>query len=504
MTLLKSKKEISFYSLTLVFVSLIAILIRTIGFGSVPGGFNQDGAMAAVDAAALAKYGTDRYGMFMPVHLTAWGFGQMSCLMSYLMVPFIWLFGLNVFTARLPILICSVLGLACLYFFSKSSFSKGTALAVLAFAAVDPWHIMQSRWALDCNLFPHFLMAAMCFLLLGVNNGSRPQICVSMVLFGLSMYCYGISIYNVPVLLIILSVYLLRRKKVSLIELALYALVYLLIAWPFIACMIINAFGLDTVELPFCTIPFFPYSMRSSDILFFSDSPLLQLRQNFLSITKIIFQCSGDPLHNEIPGFGTMYFISVPFFLAGLFFMVRDERKSTGGAFTLIFLLCGFINGLITNGVNINRACVIFYPMIIITGYGIYRTVKRVRLLSLAVPLLYCTAFAFFCYSYFTYYADNISGIFMEDFGQAVTYAASLDGDKIYITPNSQYTGSSHVSEILTLYYADIDAKDYQSGAFADKYSFYDQNNADVLVTDQYEPGAVQFGRFYVIERTSS
>ena len=71
---------------------VIALFVRIYKFGSVPGGFNQDGAMAAVDAKALADYGTDRYGMHMPVHLTAWGYGQMSALLSYMMVPFIKLF----------------------------------------------------------------------------------------------------------------------------------------------------------------------------------------------------------------------------------------------------------------------------------------------------------------------------------------------------------------------------------------------------------------------------
>ena len=37
-------------------------LLRLYRFGSVPGGFNQDGAMAAVDALALANHGTDRFG----------------------------------------------------------------------------------------------------------------------------------------------------------------------------------------------------------------------------------------------------------------------------------------------------------------------------------------------------------------------------------------------------------------------------------------------------------
>jgi len=95
---------------------LVAFVIRVWQFGSIPGGMNQDGAMAAVDAKALADYATDRYGMFMPVHFTAWGYGQMSVLLSYLMVPFIKIFGLSAVTARLPMLLVSMCGIAAAYF----------------------------------------------------------------------------------------------------------------------------------------------------------------------------------------------------------------------------------------------------------------------------------------------------------------------------------------------------------------------------------------------------
>ena len=80
------------------------IVIRCIGLGSIPGGFNQDGAMGAVDALSLATYGTDRFGTHLPAHFQAWGYGQMSVLLSYLTVPFIKLWGLTELTARLPMM----------------------------------------------------------------------------------------------------------------------------------------------------------------------------------------------------------------------------------------------------------------------------------------------------------------------------------------------------------------------------------------------------------------
>ena len=152
------------YRLFLIAAVVLAIAVRVYQFGTIPGGFNQDGAMAAVDAKALADYGTARFGMRFPVHLTAWGYGQMSSLLSYLMAPLIKLFGLNPVVARLPQLIISLLGLLTLYFFSRDAFGKTAALVIFAFGAINPWHILQSRWALDCNLYPHFFLFGVYFL----------------------------------------------------------------------------------------------------------------------------------------------------------------------------------------------------------------------------------------------------------------------------------------------------------------------------------------------------
>ncbi|MGL6041193.1 MAG: hypothetical protein ACRC01_08330, partial [Deefgea sp.] len=145
-------------------ILLLGLTVRIWDFGAIPAGFNQDGAMAAVDAKALADYGTDRFGMKWPVHFTAWGYGQMSVLLSYMMVPFIEFFGFGVISARIPVLILSVCGMLAAYGFVRNTFDRVTALIVFFLIAINPWHIMQSRWALDCNLFPHFFIIGCYFL----------------------------------------------------------------------------------------------------------------------------------------------------------------------------------------------------------------------------------------------------------------------------------------------------------------------------------------------------
>lgn len=455
-----------------------ALLLRVYRFGSVPGGMNQDGAMAAVDAKALAEYGTDRFGMRWPAHLTAWGYGQMSAMLSYLQAPLIRLFGLSVITARLPLLIVSMAGLVCLYLFSRDAFGARAALAVLFFAAIDPWHFMQSRWALDCNLFPHFLCAGL-FLL---NRGLEKRGCLyaSMAVFGLSMYCYGVSIYTVPLFLAAACVYLLVSKRLRLWETGLCALVYLLAAWPFIAVMAINFFKLPSIETPLFTLPYFPKSVRSSDILFFSEDIPKQLLANARTLFELIVLQSKDLPWNDIQGFGTLYLFSAPFLVAGFVCAFREARDRSGLWLALLFLSTGIWSGLVTDGVNVNRENIIFYPLILFTGLGIYCAARRLRLARIAVPAAYLAAFALFCLTYFGPYAVQIEQYFMKDFETALCSVKDDDAERFYITVHSQSEYSPDVSEILTLFCHELDAEYFQGKtrqkglSYSEKYRYTD------------------------------
>ena len=93
----------------------ILILILGIGarlwmYGDVPGGINQDEAFAAREAWSLLHYGKDSFGYSCPMYLTAWGSG-MNALNTYLMMPFIALFGMHTWVFRLPQMLIGILSL---------------------------------------------------------------------------------------------------------------------------------------------------------------------------------------------------------------------------------------------------------------------------------------------------------------------------------------------------------------------------------------------------------
>ena len=442
------------------------IAIRCIGLGSIPGGFNQDGAMGAVDALALAEHGTDRFGTHLPAHFQAWGYGQMSVLLSYLTVPLIKLWGLNTLTARLPMMVVSVLGAAAVYGIVKELISSKAAMAALLFVAINPWHFMQSRWALDCNVFPHMFIIGTYFLVKGLKKSYNYYL--AMIFYALCMYSYGVSFYMVPFFLLFTCIMLLVCRKINWKQMLLCMLVYFGLAFPIYGTMLINFMKWETVELPFVTMQYFEGSVRSNDMLFFSEEPLKQLVSNFSSLLKVVFLQKPDLIWNAIDDFGTMYQCSMPLILIGLgitCYLSKKGKSSSEKLISRILLIywgCSIFTGLCINSVNVNRINIIFYSHIIFAGIAVYHLVKKWKIFAVVLLVIYALQSLLFFNRYFTTWSDEMEDIFYEDFLDAVDFAGNQECDYYYITPDTQYTGSWNVSEILTLFALNMDAEYYQ------------------------------------------
>ena len=448
------------YNIILISIIVIGVVIRVWRFGAVPGGFNQDGAMAAVDGKALADYGTDRFGTWLPAHLYAWGYGQMSSLLSYLIAVFVKIFGLSPITARLPQLLASLMGGVFFFLFVKDVFGKGAGLIAAAFVAIDPWHLLQSRWALDCNLLPHFFMGGLYFLHKGLV-GKKKFVYISMIFFGLCMYCYGITIYTIPAFLAAAAVYYIIKKRLDIKTVAISVGVYLLIAWPFLLTMMVNFFKWDTIKLPFVTIQCFSDSVRSNDILLFSDQFITQLGSNFRSLMNTTFLQKKDLPWNDIAGFGTTFLCSMPLFIAGIAGII--SVKSDGVKSLAVFaILTGVWAGLLTNNVNVNRINIIYYGVMMFEAVGIYFVITELKYSKWAMAAIYAVLGIMLVSTYFTSYADEIGRYFYYGFGDALAEAEDSGAERIYVTADAQGKGYRGTSEIITMFYDKTDAKYFQ------------------------------------------
>ena len=445
----------------------LAVLLRCIRFGMVPAGINQDEAMGAMDAWALSKYGTDRYGTFLPVHFAAWKYSQMSVLLSYCMIPFIRLFGFHTVTVRLPMLIISSGAVALMYLVGKKLFDERIAMAAMLLTAVNPWQFMQSRWSLDCNLFPHVFLLAFYLLLLGLER--RRYLYPSMIFFGLTFYCYGVAAYSVTAFLFVFFVWCLWKRQLKFREGLLCAVLFTMVALPEVIVLGINALHLGkTIETPFFTMPYFPDSVRSADILLLNFS-FAQLGRNAWALFGHVFLQLPDIFFNSISAFGPLYHVSIPFLFAGIIvftlrlFREKDRKVQTKMLALWGFLITGIWVGLITFEVNINRVNIIFYPAILLCAYGIRLAVARWGKLLPVIVAAYGISSVLFFAVYFTSYARESGYYYNEDFLNAVAEADRMeDYDCLYITGNLGWQFNQSAAEILTQYACRIDALYYQ------------------------------------------
>ena len=164
---------------------LLGVAARAALLTAVPAGVHQDEAFAAYEAYCLSADGMDSWGYRFPVYLTTWGSG-MSVLLSLAAVPFVRVLGLNLLAVRLPMLILSCLTLPALYGCVRRLYGERTGLVSLFLLAVSPWHVALSRWALDANLAPAFLVFGLYFFLRSLEDARFLP--AAALLYGLTLY----------------------------------------------------------------------------------------------------------------------------------------------------------------------------------------------------------------------------------------------------------------------------------------------------------------------------
>ena len=423
-----------------IIILAVGIIARVLWFGQVPAGMNQDEAFAAYEAYSLLTTGLDTAGYPFPVYLTAWGSG-MNALESYLMIPFIALFGLEVWAVRLPQLIVGVLSLIAVYDILKRMAGRWAGLCGMFLMAVCPWHILLSRWALESNLAPGFLLFGLCFFLRGLED--HRFFLFSALMYGLSLYCYAAIWPFVPLALLLQAGCALRCGQIRFrgrdgLWLGVSAATLFLLALPLLLFLLVNWGLMDEVRLPFLSVPRL-LVMRGREF------SLSTLPGNAANLLKLLFKQSDGLLWNSPEGFGLFYYGTLPFFLVGVWCALRDvfaalrdgEPRPLG--LLAVPLLTGLLQGLCLAHANVNRLNSLWPTVVLLSAVGVWTLCARFGPRALMVPLVfYAALFIRFEAYYFNGYAGDIREAFFDGLEDAVDAALARE-EEIFVTPNANY-----------------------------------------------------------------
>ncbi|MGH7742777.1 MAG: ArnT family glycosyltransferase [Candidatus Eiseniibacteriota bacterium] len=212
------------YRWALLGLTAIAALLRLTDLTHAPPGLNQDEAIGSWISWCLLKTGHDMTGQAWPIFYSH-GIGDYpSTLFLYLTIPFQWLGGLNVWTARLPSAASGVLCVPLLAYVGTRLFDRRVGLAAAILLTLNPWHLFLSRFGIGASHCSMFALLAVALMLAArlplADHGAEPPRIAPALLAGLAagIACYGyppLRIYF-PALFVLLALAQWRSLRASL------------------------------------------------------------------------------------------------------------------------------------------------------------------------------------------------------------------------------------------------------------------------------------------------
>ncbi len=350
--------------LLFIIILVIGIFARVWEFGSLPQGLNADEASIGVEAYYIYKFGMDRNGVSYPVHLISWGSGQ-NALYAYLLIPFVALRGINAVSVRLPMMLLGILSLPLIYVAGKRLRSEKLGLTAMFFMAISPWHIINSRWAVESNILPFFFLAGFTCLLLSTRENH--WFIISSIFFALCLYAYGIAYLGVPIFLLLTIPALVYSKRLSVKQAIMGLIVFFIIALPIALFVAINTFQLETIHLGVVTIPHLPVQARYETMAaIFGGNPLRTILENAAIMLKLLWTQVDSFPWNHVEPFGYFYKFTFPLAVAGLFLILPlkfNQDYKIEHWLLLAWVIASIFIGLM-HPVNLTRINLIFTPIL--------------------------------------------------------------------------------------------------------------------------------------------
>ncbi len=454
----------------------LAMIVRLYRFGAIPGGLNQDEGSLAYDAYSLLRYGMERNGHTWPLMLEAYGSSMSGTLAAYLSMPFMAIGGLTIATARSLNAVMGIITVGTFWAIGREGWNARTGLLAAFFVAISPWHIMASRWGLDCNLFPPLF--ALAFLVL-LTLRERPWgLSLSAAIFGLSLYSYGVALVAVPAFLLLALAALHLRGEWRWKPILAAGACFAVIALPMAVYLFVNERELPTVHLgPFtitnlATTPRYREGSSVFSAHFFMDAV-----HNLRTFGYALLRQHDGWSHNTMWPHGIVYFPGAVAAVLGAGALLRRavRERHSGSLYMLAWMGAAVVLGGVVHADAINRINIAMLPMIFCCALGVSVVPwPRVRV---AVVCMFLVLFGWFSWDYFTVFPQKIAPEFFAGLTDASAKASSLTTGKICVTEQA------NMPEIAVLFGTKLDPH-----IFASTVEYADPN--------AHYRHAIRFGRY--------
>lgn len=442
------------YEILCIIVLILGFLCRLLFLDIFPSHFNQDEASIGYEAYSILNYGIDRNGISYPVHLISWGSGQ-NVLYAYILIPFIKLLGLNIFSVRLPMAIIGCISILVLYLLLKLNFKEYNKKFVILTLIITffPYIFLKSRWALESNIFPDLILYATYFLNKYLKNKKSRFLYIASIFIGISSYSYGTSYIFLPIYCLVLACYLLKKKYIKIKDMIICIVLIGIIVFPMILFTIINYFNLDTINIFNITIPKMVIS-RLHETNIKNGNVFENIITNIVANFFVIFTgFDGIKLNYTVLSVIINIILSIFFFMYFIKYK-KEENKSTLDELMYIFLIASIFTVVFFSFrvmMSVNRVNIFLIPYL-------YFAIKSLIKLNIKYDRVLIVFYILFVIEYFTIYNYNLGkNSNVENYVKAIEYVQDIKEDnKIYIDNNI-----TKEAYIYYLFYTKLDPNYY-------------------------------------------
>ncbi len=488
--------------LILIIALILGTFLRLWQLSAVPNGLTWDEAAIGYNAYSILKTGRDEHGAFLPIVFKSFGDYKPGAYI-YLTVPSVAIFGLNEFAVRFPSALAGILGILGIYLLVRelgissqfsdlsknkqknkfsnliSDISDLPSLCAIAFA-ISPWSVHFSHGAWEVNVFSTLTIFALYYFLRFIKDKSSLYPSLFFACMSLAMYQAAKLLTPLVFLLFVLvfwkdfwtqlSKYLNPRKLLLTAPFVLFGL------WIFFGSIFGSAGNrLSTLSIfnykPDLVKQALPIDGPGSlaTPVFHNQSQL----STSLVLSRYMWHFSPEVLLYEgpiiserghIPGLGVLNPLEFIWFLFGFIWLARQifpgshDAPSKPTVLILGLLLIAPIPASLTLAeFSTVRALFMSVPLAIISGIGIFYSLKLLKLFFIPIIVLYSLLTV---YTFDTYFNHSQTAFATEfNFGYKPVVQIIKDNP----TKRVIFTDVFGQPYIYYLFYTAYDPKAYQS-----------------------------------------
>ncbi len=424
------------YKLILFIMYFVYAFTRLYRLAEVPSGMHFDELGIAFDSLSMATDHIDRYWYRFPVYFINFG-GGMNAMYIYVLAVFIAVFGYSKFLLRLPSVIFGLVLTVCAYHMGIELFkSKKAALFTTFMVMICPYFFMAQRWALESPLLVTFFTVGIYFMIRGIATNQYRFYILAGVSYAGALYTYAISYLIIPLFLVLTVLYLWRTRKLVLSKFFLMGGLIFVLAIPLFLFLAVQNGYLNEIKTAYFSVPRLPM-YRSGEITITNLPKNLYMLKNLLLYDWLAY--------SALPEFGTVYYITIPLFLYGIFLSIKNTFHSVktktydAASLVLSMFLCIFSIVMVLDSPTISRAGSIYFSIMIFTVIAVKDLYHRWKTVVPVLLIMYTLLFAGFCTFYFNVYPVKYStqlNFGQCNLGEAIDYyddKYDMDSTPIYI-----------------------------------------------------------------------